>query len=88
MNIWKFYFDDLEKFNLYSAYVDEIENIYGVKGVLGLPKLQALKRKKQSYNGFLYVGLMIKNNEPYLIEYNIRFGDPECQVLMMRLKNM
>ena len=39
-----------------------------------------------SYKGFLYAGLMIKNNEPYLIEYNIRMGDPECQVLMMRLK--
>ena len=43
---------DLEKFNLYSAYVDEIENIYGVKGVLGLPKLQVLKRndKKKNFN--------------------------------------
>ena len=38
------------------------------------------------YSGFLYAGLMISNGEPYLIEYNIRMGDPECQVLMMRLK--
>ena len=38
------------------------------------------------YQGFLYAGLMIKKGEPYLIEYNIRMGDPECQVLMMRLK--
>ena len=51
------------------------------------PTLNALKKKKQSYKGFLYVGLMIKNNEPKLIEFNVRFGDPECQVLMMRLKN-
>ena len=50
------------------------------------PTLQALKRKKHSYNGFLYVGLMIKDNEPYLIEYNIRMGDPECQVILPRLK--
>ena len=50
------------------------------------PTLTALKRKKNSYNGFLYVGLMIKNNEPYLIEYNIRMGDPECQVIIPRLK--
>ena len=32
------------------------------------------------------LGLMIKNNEPYLIEYNIRMGDPECQVILPRLK--
>tara|TARA_B100000886_G_scaffold326561_1_gene273176 strand:+ start:2321 stop:3598 length:1278 start_codon:yes stop_codon:yes gene_type:complete len=50
------------------------------------PTLKALKRKKKPYNGFLYVGLMIKNNEPYLIEYNIRMGDPECQVILPRLK--
>ena len=50
------------------------------------PTLLALKRKKNPYKGFLYVGLMIKNNEPYLIEYNIRMGDPECQVILPRLK--
>ena len=49
------------------------------------PTLSALKRKKNSYTGFLYVGLMIKNNEPYLIEYNVRMGDPECQVILPRL---
>ena len=49
------------------------------------PTLKALKRKKNPYNGFLYVGLMIKDNEPYLIEYNIRMGDPECQVILPRL---
>ena len=50
------------------------------------PTLAALKEKKNTYTGFLYVGLMIKNNEPYLIEYNVRMGDPECQVIMPRLK--
>ena len=50
------------------------------------PTLLALKRKKNPYSGFLYVGLMIKNNEPYLIEYNVRMGDPECQVILPRLK--
>ena len=48
--------------------------------------LLALKRKNNPYKGFLYVGLMIKNNEPYLIEYNVRMGDPECQVILPRLK--
>ena len=50
------------------------------------PTLMALKKNKNSYNGFLYVGLMIVKNEPYLIEYNIRMGDPECQVILPRLK--
>ena len=50
------------------------------------PTLQAMKDLGHPYKGFLYAGLMIKNKEPYLIEYNIRMGDPECQVLMMRLK--
>jgi len=50
------------------------------------PTLLELKKRKKPYSGFLYVGLMIKNNEPYLIEYNIRMGDPECQVILPRLK--
>ena len=51
------------------------------------PTLRALINKNSPYTGFLYVGLMIKNKEPYLIEYNVRMGDPECQVIMPRLKN-
>jgi len=50
------------------------------------PTLFALKKKRKYYSGFLYVGLMIKDSEPYLIEYNIRMGDPECQVILPRLK--
>jgi len=50
------------------------------------PTLQAMKNFGHPYKGILYAGLMIKNNEPYLIEYNVRMGDPECQVLMMRLE--
>ena len=46
-----------------------------------------MKDKKQFYRGFLYVGLMIKNEDPYLIEYNVRMGDPECQVILPRLKS-
>ena len=49
------------------------------------PTLQALKKERKPYTGFLYVGLMIKNDEPYLIEYNVRMGDPECQVIVPRL---
>ena len=50
------------------------------------PTLKAMKELEHPYRGFLYAGLMICKNEPYLIEYNIRMGDPECQVLMMRLE--
>jgi len=50
------------------------------------PTLSALKIKKKPFTGFLYAGLMIKNNEPYLIEYNVRMGDPECQTILPRLK--
>ena len=50
------------------------------------PTLNAMKKLGNPYEGFLYAGLMIKKNEPYLIVYNIRMGDPECQVLMMKLK--
>ena len=50
------------------------------------PTLKAMEALGHPYRGFLYAGLMISKGEPYLIEYNIRMGDPECQVLMMRLK--
>ena len=50
------------------------------------PTLKAMKDLGHPYKGFLYAGLIIKKGEPYLIEYNIRMGDPECQVLMMRLE--
>ncbi len=51
------------------------------------PTLKGLKDLGTTYEGFLYAGLMIKNNEPYLIEYNVRMGDPECQTILPKLKN-
>ena len=51
------------------------------------PTLDYLKIKNAKYIGFLYAGLMIKNNEPYLIEYNVRMGDPECQTILPLLNN-
>ena len=50
------------------------------------PTLKGLKKLGCPFVGILYAGLIIKNDQPKLIEYNIRLGDPECQVLMMRLK--
>ena len=51
------------------------------------PTLNALKKNGHPYKGILYAGLMIKDGYARLVEYNIRFGDPECQVLMLRMKN-
>jgi phosphoribosylamine--glycine ligase len=51
------------------------------------PTLATLKQRGIVYRGVLYAGLMITAEGPKLIEYNARFGDPECQVLMMRLKD-
>jgi phosphoribosylamine---glycine ligase len=50
-----------------------------------LPTVRALKAMGTPYKGVLYAGLMITDAGPKLIEYNVRFGDPECQVLMLRL---
>ena len=49
------------------------------------PTIEGLKDMNCEYRGFLYAGLMIINNEPYLIEYNVRMGDPECQTILPKL---
>jgi len=49
------------------------------------PTLAEMARRGTPYQGVLYAGLMIRDGAPRLVEYNVRFGDPECQVLMMRL---
>jgi phosphoribosylamine--glycine ligase len=51
------------------------------------PTIRAMKRMGAPYKGVLYAGLMITAEGPKLIEYNVRFGDPETQVLMLRLKS-
>jgi phosphoribosylamine--glycine ligase len=51
------------------------------------PTIKAMEELGAPYRGVLYAGLMITKEGPKLIEYNVRFGDPECQVLMMRLKD-
>ena len=50
------------------------------------PTLKGLAELSVKYKGFLYAGLMIVDNEPYLIEYNVRMGDPECQTILPKLK--
>ncbi len=51
------------------------------------PTIAAMAARGTPYMGVLYAGLMVTKDGPKLIEYNCRFGDPECQVLMMRLKS-
>jgi len=66
----------LINFNLEKKIIDKI-----IK-----PTLKAIEDLDENYKGFLYAGLMIKNDEPYLIEYNVRMGDPECQTILPLLK--
>jgi phosphoribosylamine---glycine ligase len=51
------------------------------------PTIRGLKEIGTNYNGFLYAGLMVIKNEPYLIEYNVRMGDPECQTILPKLNS-
>ena len=50
------------------------------------PTIKGLKDIGCEYRGFLYAGLMIVDGDPYLIEYNVRMGDPECQTILPKLK--
>ena len=49
------------------------------------PTVAEMARRGTPFQGILYAGLMIKDGQPRLVEYNVRFGDPECQGLMIRL---
>ena len=66
----------LENDNLNKKIIDKIIN----------PTLKGLKDLNTKFEGFLYAGLMIVKNEPFLIEYNVRMGDPECQTIIPKLK--
>ena len=47
--------------------------------------IQSMKNEGIPFKGFLYAGIMIKDNQPYVLEYNVRMGDPECQPISMRM---
>jgi phosphoribosylamine--glycine ligase len=52
-----------------------------------VPTVHAMKRSRNPFSGVLYAGLMLTNQGPKVLEYNVRFGDPECQPLLMRLRS-
>lgn len=52
-----------------------------------LPTVRGMAMEGCPFKGVLYAGIMVVGGDPYLIEYNVRFGDPECQPIMLRLKN-
>ncbi len=66
---------------LYTSELDKKINEKIIK-----PTLRGIKELGTFYTGFLYVGLMIIDNEPYLIEFNVRMGDPECQTILPLLE--
>ena len=47
--------------------------------------ISSLKNEGVTFKGFLYAGIMLKDGEPYVLEYNVRMGDPECQPILMRM---
>ena len=51
------------------------------------PTIQGFQTAQMTYHGFVFIGLMIDNSEPYVIEYNCRMGDPETEVVIPRIKN-
>lgn len=58
-----------------------------IEGHVLVPTVHAMKRARRPFRGVLYAGLMLTNQGPKVLEYNVRFGDPECQPILMRLKS-
>ena len=65
--------------------IDE-ETLAWVEANVLVPTVHAMKRQRKPFTGILYAGLMMTGQGPRVLEYNVRFGDPECQPLLMRLQ--
>lgn len=63
------------------------ERLAWIEEHLLVPTVHALKRSRNPFSGVLYAGLMVTGQGPKILEYNVRFGDPECQPMLMRLKS-
>jgi len=61
--------------------------LHWVEEHIFVPTVHAMKRARRPFRGVLYAGLMITNQGPKVLEYNVRFGDPECQPILLRLKS-
>jgi phosphoribosylamine--glycine ligase len=61
------------------------ESLHWVEEHILVPTVHAMKRSRRPFRGVLYAGLMVTKQGPKVLEYNVRFGDPECQPLLMRL---
>ena len=62
------------------------EMLHWIEEHILVPTVHAMKRSRRPFRGVLYAGLMMTNQGPKVLEFNVRFGDPECQPLLMRLK--
>jgi phosphoribosylamine--glycine ligase len=65
----------------------DAELLETVEDKILVPTIHTMKRSRKPFRGVLYAGLMLTANGPKVLEYNVRFGDPECQPILMRLKS-
>lgn len=65
----------------------DAETLHWIEEHVLVPTVHTMKRSRRPFRGVLYAGLMLTNQGPKVLEYNVRFGDPECQAILMRLQS-